>query len=208
MQFNEEMATEYDKGVRRTLPTYDAMFKLIQSFLRVNTERDSNLLIVGAGGGSELALLGPSNPGWTFTAVDPAQPMLELARDKVRKLMMTDRVEFVEGTIDEVEDGNLYDAATFSLVLHFIADNDEKLRQLKRIRERLKPSAPFVLASMYGDLDDPAFNALFSLWKAYWLDSTNLSEAEVDEMELSVRSLSLFRKMKSFYYYAKLDSEV
>jgi tRNA (cmo5U34)-methyltransferase len=190
MQFNEEMATEYDKGIRRTFPSYDAMFKLVQAYLRTNTEKDANLLIVGAGGGTELALLGPKNPDWIFTAIDPAEPMLDLARNKVDQLKMTDRVNFIEGTIDEVEDGKLYDAATFLLVLHFIADNDEKLRQLKSIRQRLKPGAPFVLASMYGDLNDPAINALFSLWKAYWLDSTNLSEAEVDEMELSVRSLS------------------
>ncbi|QUW23641.1 class I SAM-dependent methyltransferase [Sporosarcina sp. Marseille-Q4063] len=190
MQFNEEMATEYDKGIRRTFPSYDSMFKLVQAYLRTNTEKDANILIVGAGGGTELALLGPTNPDWLFTAVDPARPMLDLARTKVEQLKMTDRVDFIEGTIEEVADGNLYDAATFLLVLHFIADNDEKLRQLKSIRQRLKPNAPFVLATMYGDLDDSGFNALFSLWKAYWLDSTNLSEVEVDEMEKSVRSLS------------------
>jgi tRNA (cmo5U34)-methyltransferase len=190
MQFNEEMATEYDKGIRRTFPSYDAMFKLVQAYLRTNIEKNANILIVGAGGGTELELLGPANPGWLFTAVDPARPMLDLARNKVDQLKMTNRVDFIEGTIGEVEDGNLYDAATFLLVLHFIADNDEKLRQLKNIRQRLKSGAPFVLASMYGDLNDPAINTLFSLWKAYWLDSTNLCAAEVDEMEKSVRSLS------------------
>ena len=36
MQFDKEMAAEYDKGVRRTLPTYDSMFKLVQTYLRAN----------------------------------------------------------------------------------------------------------------------------------------------------------------------------
>ena len=58
MEFDEEMATEYDKGVRRTLPTYDSMFKLVQTYPPANTAQQANVLIVGAGGGNELAMLG------------------------------------------------------------------------------------------------------------------------------------------------------
>ena len=190
MAFDEEMATEYDKGVRRTLPTYDSMYRLVQTFLRAHTAQQANVLIVGAGGGNELALLGPGNPGWTFTAVDPAPPMLDSARMKAVHLKIVDRVKFIEGTVEQVPSNNLHDAATCMLVLHFIADVEEKLQQLKAIRQRLKPGAPFVLATMYGNPDDPAFDELFSLWKAYWLDATNLSVAEMDEMEKTVRALS------------------
>ena len=190
MEFNEEMATEYDKGVRRTLPTYDSMFRLVQTYLRANTTAQPNILVVGAGGGTELATFGPANPTWTFTAVDPAAPMLELARMKAKQLNMADRVEFIEATIDKVGRSHLHDAATCMLVLHFIADVDDKLRQLKSIRQRLKPGAPFVIATMFGNSNDPAFDALFSLWKAYWLDTTNMTTTEVDEMEKTVRQLS------------------
>ena len=152
--------------------------------------------MVGAGGGTEIATLGPLNPGWTFTAVDPAPPMLELARLKATQLHMADRVEFIEGTIDAVAATNLHDAATFMLVLHFIADADEKLQQLKSIRQRLKPGAPFVMATMYGNPDDPAFEELFSLWKAYWLDTTNMTTVEVDEMEKTVRQLSFISEQE------------
>ena len=51
MDFDEEMATEYDRGVRRTLPTYDPMFRLVQAYLRANIAQQANVLIVGAGGG-------------------------------------------------------------------------------------------------------------------------------------------------------------
>jgi tRNA (cmo5U34)-methyltransferase len=190
MNFDNDMATEYDRGVRRTLPTYDSMFKLVQAYLRANLAQQESILIIGAGGGNELALLGATNPEWTFTAVDPSPPMLELARIKANQLNMTDRVTFIEGTIDGVDATTLHDAATFMLVLHFITDVDEKLQQLKRIRQRLKTGAPFVMATMYGDPNDPAFDELFALWKAYWLDSTNLTVSEVDEMEITVRTLS------------------
>ena len=190
MQFDKGMAAEYDKGVRRTLPTYDSVFRLVQAYLRAHTEEHANLLLVGAGGGNELAAFGPTNPNWTFTAVDPAPPMLEIARMKAEDLKLTDRVEFIEGTVDDVEFANTYDAATCMLVLHFIADIDEKLHLLKKIRKHLTPGAPFVMASMYGDTSDPAFDELVNLWKIYWLDSTDLTEAEVDDMEKSVRGLS------------------
>ena len=109
MEFNEEMAAEYDKGVRRTLPTYDSMFRLVQTYLRANTTaRPEKLLMIGAGGGNELATFGPANPEWTFTAVDPAPPMLEFARRKAIDLKMDDRVEFVEGTVDDVKKNNCY----------------------------------------------------------------------------------------------------
>lgn len=190
MEFDKEMATEYDKGVRRTLPTYDSMFKLVQAYLRSNTTQQESVLIVGAGGGTELATLGPANPGWTFTAVDPAPPMLDFARMKAQDLEITDRVEFIEGTVDDVEEGALFGAATCMLVLHFIADMDEKLKLLKKVRLHLPLGAPFVMATMYGDPNDSAFDELFALWKAYWLDSTKLTVEEVDEMEEVVRTLS------------------
>lgn len=196
MNFDIDTATEYDRGVRRTLPTYDALFRLLQAYFRKNIAKESDILIVGAGGGSELALLGPQNPSWTFTAVDPAPAMLDLARDKVETLQLTERVRFVEGTIEDVDETHLYDAATFMLVLHFIEDDALKLQQLKSIRKRLKNGAPFVIAAMYGDPKTAEFEELFSLWKAYWLDTTKLSEEEVDEMEKTVRKVSFIPEEK------------
>lgn len=196
MDFNAKMATEYDKGVRRTLPTYDSLFRLVQAYFRKHIENNADVLIVGAGGGTELAILGPQNTQWTFTAVDPAAPMLDLARDKAQRLQLTERVEFIEGTIDDVQTDTLYDAATFMLVLHFIQDDAEKIQQLKRIRQRLKPGAPFVLATMYGNPKSAEFDELFLLWKAYWLDTTDLTGEEVDEMETTVRGLSFIPEEK------------
>lgn len=196
MNFDTTMATEYDRGVRRTLPTYDALFRITQAYFRKNLATNSEILLVGAGGGTEIAILGPQNPGWTFTAVDPAPAMLALARDKAEQLSLTDRVNFIEGTIEHVDDVHVHDAATFMLVLHFIQDDEEKLQQLKNIRKRLKNGAPFVLSTMYGDPKSAEFEELLSLWKAYWLDTTNLSEVEVDDMEKTVRQLSFIPEDK------------
>lgn len=191
LDFDKFIATEYDKGVRRTLPSYDALLKLAHTYLRSNMKSEANLLIIGAGGGNELAVFGPTNPQWTFTAIDPSPEMLTIAKQKAAHLNLTERVNFIKGTIDNVNENELYNGATCLLVLHFIQDNENKLHVLKNIRKQLTPGAPFVMASMYGDQNDAGFEELFSLWKAYWLDSTGLTEEEVAGMEKGLRTLPI-----------------
>ena len=182
MEFDAELATEYDKGVRRTLPTYDPMLRLAQTFLRSNLKEKASLLIVGGGGGNELKAFGPTNPGWDFTVVDPAKAMLELAERKAVQLELGERVELVHGTVANVPDDRIYDGATCILVLHFVADVEEKLALLKKVRSHLKQGSPFVLVTKFGDLKDPEFKALVTLWKDYWLDTTSMTEEKVEEL--------------------------
>ncbi|BAQ08808.1 SAM-dependent methyltransferases [Bacillus sp. OxB-1] len=196
MTFDQRMADEYDRGIRRNIPSYDAMLRLVQTFLRVNCKPQARLLIVGAGGENELTAFGTNNPDWTFTAVDPADSMLELARMKAEQTQMVDRVEFIEGTVDDVETDQAFDAASCLLVLHFVKEEDEKLRLLMKIRQHLHTGAPLVMTTMYGDPDEPEYDELFALWRAYWLDSTKLTRAEVDEMEKTLRSLSFLPEDK------------
>ncbi|RNF40342.1 class I SAM-dependent methyltransferase [Planococcus salinus] len=182
MEFDAEIATEYDKGVRRTLPTYDPMLRLTQTFLRSKLKEEASILIVGGGGGNELKAFGPTNPGWTFTVVDPAKAMLELAGRKSEQLELEERVELIHGTVENVPDPRIYDGATCILVLHFVADVKEKLALLKKIRSHLKAGSPFVLVTKFGDVNDPEFKTLVALWKDYWLDTTSMTEEKVEEL--------------------------
>ena len=182
MEFDASIAQEYDKGVRRTLPTYDPMMRLSQTFLRSNLNEDASLLVIGGGGGNELKAFGPANPGWRFAAVDPSKAMLEVAKVKTKELEMEDRVEFIHGTVTDVPAESVYDGATCLLVLHFIAEAEDKLALLKKVRSHLKPGSPFVLVSKVGDPALPEFKKLVSLWKNYWLDNTRMTEEKVEEL--------------------------
>ncbi|MEI4768727.1 class I SAM-dependent methyltransferase [Psychrobacillus sp. FJAT-51614] len=182
LEFDHVIAAEYDKGIRRNLPTYDPMLRLSQTFLRANLIDNASLLIVGGGGGNELNAFGPTNTEWKFTVVDPSKAMLEVAKMKAEQMEMDNRVEFFNGTIEKVPSDYTFDAATCILVLHFIPDINEKLALLKNVRSYLKPGAPFVLVSKYGDPDTPEFKELVNLWKDYWLDTTKMSEEKVEEL--------------------------
>jgi len=190
MKFDIEMANEYAKGVRRTLPTYDAMYKMTHSYIRQSVGEQASILVVGAGGGTELEVFGSENKGWTFTAVDPSAPMLAVAEMKARELGMMDRVKFLTGTAADLAEGQVYDAATCMLVLHFISDKAEKLEALKNMNRFLKPGAPLVISSMFGEPGEDEFEGKVDLWRRYWLDRTKLSVKDIDDMEVSIRSLS------------------
>lgn len=190
LTFDQDTATEYDRGIRRTLPTYDGLVKLTTTALRIGTGKNANVLVIGAGGGNELVEFSKHNPGWTFTAADPSEPMLAEARAKVEAQFGLDRVRFVAGSAQDVPSDHQFDAASCLLVLHFIEDEEAKIELLWDIRKRLKPCAPFVLASMVGDREDPSFDELFALWRHSWIDRSSLSEAQVLEMEKTVRALS------------------
>ncbi|WP_313892854.1 class I SAM-dependent methyltransferase [Psychrobacillus sp.] len=196
MEFDAKLAKQYDSGIRRALPTYDPMLRLIQTFLRANTPEDAHLLIVGAGGGNEVTNFGLNNPGWKFTGVDPSETMLAVANEKCKEAELSNRVTLLTGTVEDISTKSSFDAATCILVLHFIHAYEEKLKTLQNIHARLKDNAPFVLISKYGDPNSEEFQERLKLWKSYWLDTTKLTSTEVDAMEQEILSLSYLPEEK------------
>ncbi|NTU31636.1 class I SAM-dependent methyltransferase [Brevibacillus sp. HB1.1] len=181
--FNAKMVLAYDANTRISIPTYDLLFTMAQSYFRAQLgEKAASLLVIGAGGGNELSAWGPSNPKWTFTGVDPSAEMLAMAKNKTVQLGMESRVQLIQGTIDDVPyPDSKYDAASCILVLHFINDEQEKLKLLRSIKEHLKPGAPFVLVSAYGDRHDAELRNRLHIWKSFFLD-VGYESAKVEEM--------------------------
>jgi tRNA (cmo5U34)-methyltransferase len=67
------------------------------------------------------------------------------------------------------------------LVLHFIDDVQEKLKLLRTIKENMKPGAPFVLVSAYGDRDDTELQDRLNVWGSFWLDA-GYDSSKVNEL--------------------------
>lgn len=190
MDFGSEMTSEYDRGIRRTFPAYDQLFRVVHAYLHTELDAASHLLIDGAGGGTELTVFGPTHPQWHFTAVDLSDTMLQLAKQKSEQVELTNRIQFILGTPQNVQ-GTSFDAATSMLVLHFIEGYEEKLAHLQAIRKRLNTGAPFVLSAVYGDKESAEFQQLYQIWKAYWHHTTNLSAEKIEEMGNTLLSQSI-----------------
>ncbi|GKV69807.1 methyltransferase [Sporosarcina sp. NCCP-2716] len=193
LMFDSSTATEYDRGIRRTLPTYDGLIRLASSALRLQADEHAHVLLVGAGGGNELMEFAEIHPGWTFTAADPSEPMLIQAAQKASGLA-SGRVKFVLGSAADVQADEPADAAACLLVLHFIEGMEAKRQLLADIRARLKTGAPFVIASMAGAADSAELDAQFALWRQHWLDRTSLNAEQGAEMEKGIRALSFLPK--------------
>ncbi|GLC90001.1 class I SAM-dependent methyltransferase [Lysinibacillus piscis] len=189
MQFDHTLAPEYEKGIRRTLPSYDAMLRLAQSFYQAALPEKATLLIVGSGSGNEILQFAENRSHWTFVGLDPAEAMLEIAQQRVSTL--PNAVSLLKGTmLDSLLPDEKFDAASCILVLHFIHTYEEKLATLQAIAAHLKPDAPFVIVSKYGQLHSEETELQFDLWRAYWQQHTRLSKEEIATMENTVRSLS------------------
>ncbi|WP_180955742.1 hypothetical protein [Bacillus sp. V33-4] len=61
--FDSEMAALYEKNTRISIPTYDGLFAMVQSYFRMQLgDKPAALLVAGAGGGNEISAWGPYNP--------------------------------------------------------------------------------------------------------------------------------------------------
>ncbi|OAS16401.1 class I SAM-dependent methyltransferase [Paenibacillus oryzisoli] len=180
---NSEMAHHYETNARISIPSYDALFGMVQSYFRAELNGEvGSVLVIGAGGGNELTAWGPTNPAWTFTGVDISEDMLKIAKFKTNQLGLSSRVNLIHGTIHDVPEVDaVFDVASCILVLHFIDKVQEKRELLKGIHSRLKPGAPFVLVTAYGDRDGSELKDRLHVWRSFWLDAGK-SPTTVNEM--------------------------
>ena len=153
-----EMVAQYLEGPRRFVPGLDALLQMTTQLLAEKAPDDARILVLGAGGGSELRAMAAARPNWRFVGVDPSLEMLDLARQTAHDFM--DRIELVEGLIDDAPHGP-FDAATCLLTLHFLAP-DEREHTLRALHDLLKPGAPFVAAHSAFPQEEPE--------RARWLD--------------------------------------
>jgi len=132
----------YNEGPRRFVPGLEALHTMTGLLLAERAPQDARILVLGAGGGSEIKAMAAMYPGWRFVGVDPAAEMLRLAARELGAVM--ERVELVEGLIDDAPDGP-FDGAACLLTLHFL-DAAERTRTVRQISRRLRPGAAFVAA--------------------------------------------------------------
>lgn len=137
-----EAVARYAEGPRRFVPGFEALHRMTAILLAERAPADATVLVLGAGGGLELKALAEAHEGWRFVGVDPAGPMLDLARRTMGP--MAPRAKLIEGYVEAAPEGP-FDAGTCLLTLHFL-DQAARLSTLREIRRRLRPGAPFVAA--------------------------------------------------------------
>lgn len=170
--------SNYDVKIKYLVPGYETIFNIVLALLHQKVPKQANLLIVGAGGGSELSVFGRGSQ-WQFTGVDPSAEMLSAASSKVEALGLSERVCLIQGTLDDVP-ATTFNAATCVLVMHFLPDNGSKLLLLKSIHQRLESRAPLFLVDFGGERGSEQFEQILSAWKFHAI-STGASVEFIEE---------------------------
>lgn len=148
-KFDPTRAGEYEAQSRIALAGYEACHELGACMLAaaLGSGTPARILVVGVGGtAQEIVSAGKLEPLWHFTAVDPSQPMLDLALSKLWEQDLLGRTQVHLGTLDDLAPGEPFDAATLIGVLHHLPGDQAKTAVLRSIAKRLRPGAPLILA--------------------------------------------------------------
>lgn len=168
-KFDPTRAGEYETQSRIALAGYDACHELAACMLAaaLGSGGVAQILVAGAGGGAqEIVTAGALEPGWRFTAVDPSQPMMDLAIKRLKQTGLIDRTEVHLGYVDDLPPETRFDAATLIGVLHHLPGDDAKRAILRSLAVRLKPGAPLILAgNRYAYASQPL---LLAAWGERW----------------------------------------
>lgn len=175
-----EEASRYDAMMARIFPGYEQLPLVLLSHLRTRIGAGARVLDAGCGTGSALATFATHQGDWSFVGVDPAAPMLEVARVKLDRAGIAERVTLVPGTADSLPMAPTFDAAVAILVEHLLPDDGAKLQFLEGIQCRLRPGGWLILAGLHGDLQSgPAQQALQA-----WLEFVSLQGLPPEAQEM------------------------
>ncbi|MCZ7865408.1 MULTISPECIES: class I SAM-dependent methyltransferase [Agrobacterium] len=178
-KFDQSRADEYGRQSRIALAGYDACHELCACMLAASaiSMQSARILVVGAGGtAGEIIAAARLEPSWTFLAVDPSPSMAKVARTNLTEAGLADRVEFIEGSLEEVASDSSFDAAMMIGVLHHLPGDSAKLQILAELAGRLKAGAPLVLAGNYRAYSSELL--LLAAWAQRW----RMNGADPDEV--------------------------
>ncbi|HEY1172497.1 MAG TPA: class I SAM-dependent methyltransferase [Verrucomicrobiae bacterium] len=187
--FDQQAAT-YDQKWSELAPINNALH-LLTSAVLLKLPAMANLLCVGAGTGTEILYLAKKFPGWTFTAVEPSVPMLDVFRRRAEEVGISARCTFHAGYLDSLPPGGLFDAATAFLVSQFILDRQERSQFFQGIADRLKPESILISADLAGDLNAPDCRDLLKVWFTL-MKGNGVAPEEVEKMrEAYIRDVAV-----------------
>lgn len=185
-KFDPARAAEYAQQARIALAGYDACHELSACILSaaLSGRDNARVLVVGAGGtAGEIIASARLEPTWSFVAVDPSEPMLDLARSQVRAAGLGPRVTFVDGDLSLLDRREDFDAALMIGVLHHVPDDAGKVQLLRETATRMRPGASLVLAGNYRDY------ASAPLLQAAWANRWRMHSADADEIRAKLAKI-------------------
>lgn len=186
MSWKEVNGQHYTASIAAKIPGYRLLHEQMAFMMYAHLNGENHkLLIVGAGGGQEIITLGQLKQSWRFTGIDPSESMLAEASLRLKEASILGQTTLLQGTVTDLPQTIQYDGATCMLVLHFIQDEQTKLKMLQEIASRLKSGAIFMMATLSADPTSKIYPILMSAYRSSML-SAGISEEHWEKFQASI----------------------
>lgn len=179
-RFNDR-ALVYDTDVINVIPGYAELHKESAAILKSALGQEAHILVCGSGTGYEAVSYALDNPGWKVTGFDPAENMVDVAREKALANGVYDRVRIIHGAAEDLPE-DTFDGAASLLVMHFISYGD-KPSYLENISKRLNPGAPFITADITGKRGEDELEQNLTAWEQFQMERRDDKEEIVKSIE-------------------------
>lgn len=161
--FDEERARTYDAGARTVMAGYEGLHEMARDGLAayLDPQQPARVLLLGIGTGYEAEHLQLRFPAWQFVGVDPSEPMLNMARQRLTG------VELRLGVLDDFADLVDLDGVLSVGVLHHLPTREEQPLWIRSIGRRLRPAGAVLLGCQVGpyELNSARLRALQGRWR-------------------------------------------
>jgi tRNA (cmo5U34)-methyltransferase len=185
--FDRDEAARYDHQMPMRVPLYLELQHLASTLLESLLPSSAQVLVVGAGSGTEIITMARRNPGWQFAAVEPSASMQHLAREKIAQAGLLERVHFHGCPVEDMRHEHRWDAAVALLVSHFVPDDGSKARFFGAISDCLTSKAPLISLDLMR-MESSGDSSLRSAW-ARWASSHGATPQEVASMMERARAV-------------------
>jgi tRNA (cmo5U34)-methyltransferase len=166
-------ARDYDVGIRRYIPAYDAM---VAAVLELIAKLPAPYVIdLGTGTGALGVAIAERVTSARVRLLDIDPAMLEVARARAERV--SDRVELHAGSFDDPLP--TCDAVVASLALHHVPERERKTALYRRIHDALRPGGIVAVADATVHDAGPEHAAMFELWRDH-LIAQGFTASEAD----------------------------
>ena len=161
--YGEEWAARFEDYANASIAGRDGLFRLAEASL-AHLPEDARILVAGCGTGSEVLALASRHPGWRFEAVEPAQGMLAVCRQRLNKAALSHRVTLHQRSVEGLR-LRPCDGATAILVSQHIVDDQGASRFFSEIAANLVDGAVLFSADITLPDETSSMDAMLRTWR-------------------------------------------
>ena len=164
-RFDHERAAHFDAQAHTAIIGYQALHETCLVCLARHLQGRGRVLVVGTGTGNDTVMIKERFPELEIVAIDPSEPMLNIARAKFSQRSWN--IDVRCGRLEDFDDLGGFDAAVMIGILHHLDNAQQQEDLIKLVRQHLNPGGLLLSGSQHGPLSP----LRLGVWEQRWRDA-------------------------------------